>query len=75
MAEKDPAHIVILAEMEYNDTRVKRSKIRCKLACERIFDFGTHQKHEEVAIFRRKMSEFRMFLGFREHKVRRNPVS
>ena len=30
-------------------------------------------KHEKVAIFRRKMSEFRMFSGFREHKVRRNP--
>ena len=30
-------------------------------------------KHEKVAIFRRKMSGFRMFSGFREHKVRRNP--
>ena len=25
-------------------------------------------KHEKVAIFQRKMSEFRMFLGFRERK-------
>ena len=25
-------------------------------------------KHEKVAIFRRKMSEFRMFLGFREQQ-------
>ena len=31
---------------DYNDTRVKRSEIRCKLACERIFDLGTRQKHE-----------------------------
>ena len=30
-------------------------------------------KHEKVAIFHRKMSGFRMFLGFREHEMRRNP--
>ena len=28
------------------DTRVKRSEIRCKLACKRIFDLLTRQKHE-----------------------------
>ena len=30
----------------YDDTRVKRSKNRCKLACKRIFDLLTRQKHE-----------------------------
>ena len=30
-------------------------------------------KHEKVAIFRRKMCGFRMFLGFRERETRRNP--
>ena len=33
------------------------------------------QKHEKVAIFRRKMSGFLMFLGFRERETRRNPYS
>ena len=33
------------------------------------------KKHEKVAIFRRKMSAFRMFLGFRERETRRNPYS
>ena len=33
------------------DTRGERSKIRCKLACKRIFDLDTRQKHEKVAIF------------------------
>ena len=27
------------------DTRVKRSEVRRKLACRRIFDLGTRQKH------------------------------
>ena len=31
------------------------------------------EKHEKVAIFRRKMCGFRMFLGFRERETRRNP--
>ena len=30
-------------------------------------------KYENVAIFRRKMSGIRMFLGFRERETRRNP--
>lgn len=30
-------------------------------------------KHEKEAVFRRKMSGFRMFLGFRECEARRNP--
>ena len=30
----------------FNDTRVKRSEVRRKLACRRIFDLGTRQKHE-----------------------------
>ena len=30
-------------------------------------------KDEKVAIFLRKMSGFRMFLGFRERETRRNP--
>ena len=30
----------------YDDTRVKRSESRCKLACKRIFDLLTRQKHE-----------------------------
>ena len=30
-------------------------------------------KHENEAIFRRKMSGIRMFLGFRERETRRNP--
>ena len=30
----------------YNDTRVKRSEVRLKLACMRIYDLGTRQKHE-----------------------------
>ncbi len=29
-----------------DDTRVKRSESRCKLACKRIFDLLTRQKHE-----------------------------
>ena len=41
---------------------VKRSESRCKLACKRIFDLLTRQKHEYVAIFQRKMSGLRMFL-------------
>ena len=28
------------------DTRVKRSEVRRKRACRRIFDLGTRQKHE-----------------------------
>ena len=30
-------------------------------------------KYEKEAIFRRKMSEIRIFLGFRERETRRNP--
>ena len=30
-------------------------------------------KHENVAIFHRKMCGIRMFLGFRERVTRRNP--
>ena len=30
----------------YYDTRVKRSESRCKLACKRLFDLLTRQKHE-----------------------------
>lgn len=32
----------------YNDTKVKRSKIRYKLACKRIFDLRPRQKHENL---------------------------
>ena len=53
---------ILLSLSLWDDTRVKRSKIRCKLACKSIFELGTRQKHEKVAIFRRKMSGFRMFL-------------
>ncbi len=31
---------------ELYDTRVKRSEVRRKLACRRIFDLGARQKHE-----------------------------
>ena len=30
----------------FQDTRVKRLEIRCKLVCRRISDLGTRQKHE-----------------------------
>ena len=41
------------------------------LAC--IFMSMGPAKHEKAAIFRRKMSGFRMFSGFRERETRRNP--
>ena len=31
-------------------------------------------KHENEAVFRRKMSAIRMFLGFRKRETRRNPL-
>ena len=40
------------------DTRVKRSKIRCKLACKRIFELGTRQKHEKAARLGRILNVF-----------------
>ena len=42
-------------------------------ACMKSMTLGP-AKHEKVAIFRRKMSGFRMFLGFRERETRRNPL-
>ncbi|OUQ14961.1 hypothetical protein B5E84_15610 [Lachnoclostridium sp. An14] len=33
------------------DTRVKRSEIRCKLACKRIFDLGTRQNMNKQPFF------------------------
>ena len=45
--------------------------IKYMLAC--IFMSMGPAKHEKVAIFHRKMSGFRMFLGLREHEVRSNP--
>ena len=33
-------------DIKCEDTRVKRSEIPCKLACRRIFELGTRQKHE-----------------------------
>ncbi len=41
-------------------------------ACIRIHDFGT-RKNMRKQPFSKKMSEFRMFLGLREHEVRSNP--
>jgi hypothetical protein len=35
-----------LRQYHVHDTRVKRSEVRRKLACRRIFDLGTRQKHE-----------------------------
>ena len=41
------------------------------LAC--IFMSMGPPKHEQVAIFRRKMSGLRMFFGFRKREARKNP--
>ena len=70
------------------DTRVKRSKILCKLACKRIFELETRQKHEKVARLGRILNVFEdcglpgtsdarlaTTEAERRHKVRSNPVS
>ena len=44
--------------------------IKYMLAC--IFMSMGPAKHEKVAIFRRKMSDFECFSGLRKHKVRSN---
>ena len=41
-------------------------------ACMYFMSMGP-AKHEQAAIFRRKMSVLQMFLGFRERETRRNP--
>ena len=41
-------------------------------ACMKIMTLGP-AKHEKAAIFRRKMSGFRMFFGFWEREARKNP--
>ena len=52
------------------DTKVQKV-IKCVFT--HIFMTLGPAKHENVAIFHRKMSEIRMFLGFRECTARRNP--
>ena len=63
-----------------DNTKVKRSKNawyqgqkvkKCMFTY--IFMTLGPAKHENVAIFRRKMSGIRMFLGLRESEARRNP--
>ena len=40
-----------------HDTRVKRSKIRCKFACKRICELGTRQKHDFYNSIEQKVCE------------------
>ena len=64
------------------DTRVKRSKNRRKLACRRLFELGTCQKHERITnVFKGAMCQWHMSstdrsgAEMRECIARSNPVS
>ena len=46
--KKESPDWILKNDLYFNlyDTRVKRSEVRRKLACRRIFDLGARQKHE-----------------------------
>ncbi len=59
----------------FYDTRVKRFKIRCKLACKRVLKLGTRKNMNKKPFFEEKWAIYEYFCRLREHKVRSNLIS